>query len=387
MPTVDLIVRQLDQFAPLVLAAEWDNVGLLLGDRAAEVRKVMTCLTVTPESAAEAVAEGAQLVVSHHPIFFRPVQRLTMATPEGQIILSLIRAGIAVYCPHTAFDNTRDGINDLLARRLNLSESRPLRVRPGLEIGGCPLEDRGTIPFVERRCKIVVFVPDSDLARVSDALFAAGAGNIGAYSQCSFRLAGTGTFFGSDEANPAVGQKGRREEVAEWRLEAVCPESLVDSVVIAMRKAHSYEEPAYDVYPLRPSPSPCGEGRWGRLSAPLTLEALAGQVKENLSASFVHMVGEAARPVSSVAIVCGAGGDYVADAARVQADVLLTGEARFHDCLAARAKGLALILPGHYVTERPGVEDLAHRLAGWFPDLKVWCSRKEADPVQPCRSP
>src|SRR6516165_4198288 len=129
MLTVDAIVRHLDQFAPPALAAEWDNVGLLLGDRAAEVRKVMTCLTVTPEAAAEAVAESAQLVVTHHPIFFRPIQRLTTATAEGQMLLSLIRAGVAVYCPHTALDNARDGINDVLARRLQLTDFRPLRSR------------------------------------------------------------------------------------------------------------------------------------------------------------------------------------------------------------------------------------------------------------------
>jgi dinuclear metal center YbgI/SA1388 family protein len=383
MLTVDAIVRHLDQFAPPALAAEWDNVGLLLGDRAAEVRKVMTCLTVTPEAAAEAVAESAQLVVTHHPIFFRPIQRLTTATAEGQMLLSLIRAGVAVYCPHTALDNARDGINDVLARRLQLTDIRPLRSREGIESrvrthdSGCP------VPFFEQQCKIVVFVPDSDLARVSDALFAAGAGHIGAYSQCSFRLAGTGTFFGSDETNPSVGQKGRREEVAEWRLETVCPDSLVDQVVAAMRATHSYEEPAYDVYPLRPSPSTLGEGRLGHLAAPITLDSLARQVKEKLSASFVHTVGDGERSVKSVAIVCGAGGGYVADAARVQADVLLTGEARYHDYLAAQAQGVALILPGHYATERPGVEDLAHRLARQFPNLEIWCSRREADPVQP----
>lgn len=365
MHTVDAVVRYLEEFAPPTLAAEWDNVGLLLGDHAVEVRKIMTCLTVTPESASEAVAAEAQLIVTHHPILFRPLKRLTTATPEGRMLLSLIQVGVAVYCPHTAFDNTRDGINDQLAQRLGLLDVRPLRSREG-----------------PRQCKIAVFVPDADLARVSDALFAAGAGSIGQYTQCSFRLAGTGTFFGSDAANPAVGEKGRREEVAEWRLEAVCPEAVIDSVIAAIRKAHSYEEPAYDVYALRPPASPLGEGRLGRLPAPLTLESLARQVKADLSAPAVQVVGELARPMTRVAIVCGAGGDFVADAARAGADVLLTGEARFHDYLAARAQGLALILPGHYATERPAVEDLAERLARQFPDLHVWACRQEADPAQ-----
>jgi dinuclear metal center YbgI/SA1388 family protein len=364
MPTVDTVARYLDEFVPLALAAAWDNVGLLLGDRDGEVGKIMTCLTVTPESAAEAVAEGANLIVTHHPILFRPVQRLTTDTVEGRVLQSLIRANIAVYCPHTAFDNTRDGINESLARALGLSDVGPLRPREGA-----------------RQCKIVVFVPESDLQRVADALFAAGAGQIGQYSQCSFRAAGTGTFFGSDASNPTLGLKGRHEEVAEWRLEAICPEGLVNSALSSMRKAHSYEEPACDVYALRPGPSSRGEGCVGRPSAPLLLETLARQVKESLSASFVQIVGELTRPIQTVAIVCGAGGEFIADAARVRADALLTGEARFHDYLAAQAHGLALILPGHYATERPGVEHLAERIARRFPELRVWASRKEADPV------
>src|SRR5262249_3304958 len=158
MLSVATVVDYLDQFAPRDLAADWDNVGLLLGDRDGPVQRVMTCLTVTPESAAEAVESGVQLIVTHHPILFRPIKRLTTATPEGRTLLALARAGAAVYSPHTAFDNTRDGINEALARRLGLTDVKPLRWRDGL-----------------RQCKIVVFVPDNDLARVSDALFAAGA--------------------------------------------------------------------------------------------------------------------------------------------------------------------------------------------------------------------
>jgi dinuclear metal center YbgI/SA1388 family protein len=365
MPTVGAVVRYLEEFAPPALAAEWDNVGLLLGDRESKVGKIMTCLTVTPESAEEAVAEGVSLIVTHHPILFRPVQRLTTATSEGRMLLSLIRANVAVYCPHTAFDNTREGINDLLAKRMELTDVRPLRSRDG-----------------ERQVKIVVFVPDSDLGRVSDALFAAGAGHIGQYSQCSFCLSGTGTFFGSDATNPSIGQKGRREEVAEWRLETICPEKLVDGAIAAMRKVHSYEEPAYDVYPLRSVPSGSGAGRCGRLPAPLQLGSLANRVKERLAAATVQIVGNPTQEVRAVAIVCGAGGEFIADAASVGADVLLTGETRFHDYLAAQARGLSLLLPGHFATERPGVEDLAERIGRSFPDVTVWASRREADPVR-----
>jgi dinuclear metal center YbgI/SA1388 family protein len=364
MLTVAAVVDFLKQFAPTRLAADWDNVGLLLGDAGAEVRRVMTCLTVTPEVAAEAAESGAQLIVTHHPVLFRPVKRLTTATPEGRTLLALIRAGVAVYSPHTAFDNTSGGINDILARRLGLTEVRPLR------------RGEGT-----RQCKIVVFVPDKDLARVSDALFAAGAGQIGQYGECSFRLAGTGTFFGSDATNPTVGQKGRREEVSEWRLEAVCPEGAVEEAVAAMRRAHSYEEPAYDVYPLRPGPSSAGEGRLGRLPQAPPLAELAKAVQAALGAKLVQTVGDLARPVGRLALACGAGGEFFAVAVRARADAFLTGEVRFHDCLAARAEGLALVLPGHYASERCGVEELADVLREKWPGLEVWASRRERDPI------
>jgi dinuclear metal center YbgI/SA1388 family protein len=364
MPTVAAIAEFLEAFAPTHLAADWDNVGLLLGEQSTAVERLLTCLTVTPAVVAEAVAEQAQLIVTHHPVLFRGVKRLTDAQPEGRMLLDLIRHGVAVYSPHTAFDNTRDGINEQLAGKLGLTDVRPLR-------------RRNEAP----QCKVVVFVPDKDLGKVSDALFAAGAGRIGEYSECSYRLSGTGTFLGSAASKPTIGERGRREEVSEWRLEVVCPEARVEAMVMALRQAHSYEEPAFDVYPLRPAPSPRGDGRLGSLSQPAALGDVARRLKDGLGCGPVQLVGDANRLVQRVAIVCGAGGEMMMDALRRRADVFLTGEMRFHDYLAAQAQGLALLLPGHYATERFAVEELARRLQARWPDLHAWSSRRESDPV------
>ncbi len=364
MPTVADLAHFLKQLAPPTLAADWDNVGLLLGDETTAVQRVMTCLTVTPESAAEAVAEGAQLIVTHHPVLFRAAKRLTSVTAEGRLLLPLIRASVAVYSAHTAYDNAEHGINALLARRLGLLDVKPLRPGEG-----------------PRQCKLVVFVPDKDLGPVADAAFAAGAGHIGQYRECSFRLAGTGTFFGSEASNPTVGQKGRREDVSEWRLEVVCPERSVDAVVAAVRRAHSYEEPAYDVYPLRPAPSALGSGRVGRLPKPTPLAKLAKAVQKQLAAKAVQTVGALEKPVERLAIACGAAGEYFHDAVRARADAFLTGEMRFHDLLSAQAEEVALLLPGHFATERCGVEELAQQLQKRWPDLTVWASRQERDPI------
>ncbi|MBM4068154.1 MAG: Nif3-like dinuclear metal center hexameric protein [Planctomycetes bacterium] len=364
MPTVAEIASFLDRLAPPALAADWDNVGLLLGDPASNVERLMTCLTVTPTVVAEAVAEHVQLIVTHHPILFRAVKRLTAATPDGQVLLPLLAAGIAVHSPHTAWDNARGGINDLLAGRLNLTDVKPLR----------PARDL-------RQCKIVVFVPETDLERVADAMFAAGAGNIGEYAQCSFRLGGMGTFFGSNASNPTLGQKGRREHVNEFRLETICPDGATDRVVAAMRRAHSYEEPAFDVYPLRPGESGPGLGRIGRLAQPTTLGDLAQATKHALKAGLVQIVGDDKRSVQTVALACGAAGDFLSDAAAARADVFLTGEMRFHEYLAAQRQHVALLLPGHYATERPGIEVLADNIRKSWPDLCVWASKQERDPV------
>jgi dinuclear metal center YbgI/SA1388 family protein len=362
MPTVADVAAFLTRFAPTALAADWDNVGLLLGDARGAADRVVTCLTVTPEVVAEAVADGADLIVSHHPVLFRGAKKLASNTPDGRLLLPLLRAGVAVYSPHTAFDNCPGGINDGLCRRLGLTGVKPLRPKDG-----------------PRECKLVVFVPEADLGKVSDAVFAAGAGVIGQYEQCSFRVPGTGTFYGTESTNPVVGQKGRREEASEYRLEVVVPEGKLEAVVAAMRAAHSYEEVAFDVIPLRPSKSG-GEGRIGELPSPVSLGELARTAKAALSATVVQVVGETENPVKRVAVACGAAGEFLSDALAAKADVFVTGEVRFHDGLTASAAGLGLILPGHHATERPGVEDLAARLAGEFPTATVWASRRERDP-------
>ncbi len=364
MPTVAEIAAYLECFAPSQTAANWDNVGLLLGDSSDKVNQIMTCLTVTPDVVEEAIAKRANLIVSHHPILFRGVKKLTASTTDGKVVLPLLRAGIAVYSPHTAFDNCAGGINELLCRLVfNVTETEPLRPREG-----------------DQKCKLVALVPDSDLAKVSDAMFAAGAGVIEHYNECSFRTMGKGTFFATESTNPTVGQKGRREDVDEWRLEVVLPERLLNRVVAAMRTAHSYEEPAYDVYPLKPGYSG-GEGRLAKLLEPTTLGELAARAKRELRATSVQVIGELSTIVRKAAVACGAAGDFLSDSIHSHADVFLTGELRFHDALAARAAGMAVILPGHYATERPAIEMLAQKMATDWPELNVWASFKESDPI------
>jgi dinuclear metal center YbgI/SA1388 family protein len=366
--TVGDVTLWLEEFAPARLAEPWDNVGLLWGDPALPVRKVMTCLTVTPTTAAEAIHGDAGLIVSHHPILFREVKKIRADWPETGYLWKLARAGVAVASPHTAFDNTRNGINDLLCERLGLVDVVALRP---------------TVAAAPRSFKVVVFTPEAEREAVSSAAFQAGAGQIGAYEECSFAIPGEGTFFGTDSANPTIGERGRRETVRELRLEVVCPSTKLAAVIAAIRASHSYEEPAIDVYPLHEldaaaSSSP-GVGRIGRLVEPRPLAEFATAVARALGISALGMAGEPARRVERLAVACGAGDDFLKDAARAGADALLTGEARFHRGIEAETLGVGLLVAGHYATERPGVEHLAALFTRAFPELLVWPSRTEHD--------
>lgn len=366
MVAMNAIITALEELAPLKLAESWDNVGLLLGSVDKPVKRIMTCLTITRDVVAEAIREKADLIVSHHPMMFKPVQRIISSTEEGNLLLQLATHQIAVYSPHTAYDNATGGINEQLAQALELVNLKPL------------------IPHKpESSYKIVVFVPEKDLDAVSQAAFNAGAGHIGNYSHCSFRSSGTGTFWGNEESKPTLGQPGRLESAAEYRLEVICPALKISAVLSAITQAHSYEEPAIDVYPLHStSTSNQGAGRLGELSQPISAQTLADLVAARLGIAVTLTGYRNHAKIQKIAIVCGAGGSLLDAAISAKADAFLTGEMRFHDELKAQAAGISVVVAGHYATERPGVEALAKMLQNRLPDCHIWCSRAEHNPAQ-----
>lgn len=365
MPTLQTICQTLESLAPLSLAESWDNVGLLLGDQQQPVARMMTCLTITLDVVSEAIEKQAELIVSHHPVLFKSVQKLTSSTDDGKLLLPLLRDGIAVYSAHTAYDNAPRGINQQLAERLGLSNIRPL------------------IPTtMGKQFKMAVFVPESEVNQVAEAMHRAGAGIIGNYSHCSFRTTGTGTFRGNEQSNPTIGQAGELESVIEVKLEVVCPARLLSAVLTAMKAAHSYEEPAFDVYPLH-DVADCkqGSGRLGELPSPLSASALCSLVADKLGTG-ITLTGHRHRAsIQKVAIACGAGGSLLQQTIAVGAEAFLTGEIRFHDELAAQAAGVTVLAAGHYATERPGIEELARQLAQHLPDCTIWASSAEQNPA------
>jgi dinuclear metal center YbgI/SA1388 family protein len=322
------------------LAEEWDNVGLQVGEAAAELKCALICLDPNEKALEAAVTAGAQAIVAHHPLMFRPLRSLVPADETGRVLFRAVREGIAILCAHTNLDRGRNGLNDWLAERLGVAETRPLAA------GGELL-------------KLVVFVPAGYDGPVADALFAAGAGEVGRYDRCSFRSPGTGTFRPGAGTSPFIGREGETEAVRELRLETVLPREAAHRAVERMLKAHPYEEVAYDLIPLSNRRSDVGLGRIGRLEQALPLGEFALQVKAALGADALRLVGEAGRRVAKVALCGGSGSSLLAEAVRQGADVLVTGDVKYHEAKNAESQGLALIDAGHFATEQLVVAGLS----------------------------
>lgn len=331
-------------YAP-ALAEEWDNVGLQVGDPGAPVERVLVCLDAEEIAIAEAQRLGAQLVISHHPLLHRPLQRLTPVDEVGRTLFRAIRGNIAVYSAHTNLDRAADGLNDWLAARLGLENCQPLEK-----------------PQSGNFYKLVVFVPRGHETEVQDAIFSAGAGHVGEYDRVSFRSAGTGSFRGSEKSDPFIGRPGEVEEAEEFRLETIVAAARLSKVVARMLKAHPYEEVAYDLLPLANTCSDVGLGRIGRLESAVTLQQFAEQVRKQLHVSAVRLVGDAERKISKIAVCGGSGASLIGEALRQGADCLVTGDIKYHDAQRARAENLTLIDAGHFGTEQFMVAELSLRL-------------------------
>ena len=330
-------------------AERWDTVGLQVGDPADPVDAVLVCLDVTPATLAEAAGLGRCLVVAHHPLFFRPLERLTPESATGRLALQAARAGVAIAAAHTNFDAAADGTTEPIERLLGVVDAVPLSATGGGYV------------------KLVVFVPGEATARVLAAGFEAGGGGIGEYDECSFRVAGTGTFRPSAAANPAVGERGHRNEVAEDRVEMVVPSTRASAVVAAVTAAHPYEEVALDVYQLAGAGPALAErkglGRVGNLAAPMTVAEAAQRLRDGLPSPLLRAAGDPDRVVTRVAACGGAGDSLIAAAHAAGAELYVTGDLRHHVTSDALTMGMALIDAGHYATEAAALPALRQRLA------------------------
>ena len=340
------VLGVLDELYPPAWAESWDAVGLVCGDPDAEVRRVLLAVDPVGPVVQEAVAGGFDLLLTHHPLYLRGTTSVAATTPKGRAVHALVRAGCALHVAHTNADVADPGVSDALADRFGLRDLRPLQPSAA-----------------DVRDKLVVFVPVDAAERVLDAVTSAGAGSIGDYERCAWTTTGTGTFRPLPGADPAVGEVGRIEQVAEARLEVVLPRERRARVLRALLDAHPYEEPAYDVLELAPVLGPRGLGRVGELPAPLTLRALVEQAAQVLppTAWGVRAAGDPEQVVRTLA-VCGGSGDSLLRPAAAAADAYLTADLRHHPASEA-PEGLALLDAAHWATEHPWLADAARRLS------------------------
>lgn len=354
MAFVHELLSVLEQIAPEEHTLDGDHVGLQVGSKAAEVSRVTVALDRSLEAIAFAKADRSQVLLTHHPLLFKPVATVDLAGYEGRAIHELITAGISCVAAHTNWDAAVGGVNDELAARLGLQDVVPF----------------GTCQPISR-LKLCFFCPSDQVDAVIDAVAAAGGGQIDQYSRCAFLSPGTGTFVPGTGSAPFVGEPGEITRVPEVRVEMVVPRSCRARVTTALLAAHPYETPAFEFYELAPvSERPLG--RLGNLAAGMTLEGFLAFNNRQLGSQGMAW-GDPKTRVSRVAVVGGSGdGDWKA-ARDLGADVLVTGEVRQHVAVEASECGIAMISAGHFATENPGVEALASRLQAYLPEVSFVC--------------
>ena len=361
------IAEQIEKIVPLNLAQDWDNVGLLIGDARKNVKRILLTIDITADVVAEAKKLKTDLIISYHPVIWDGLKKITTEGPSS-IVHELIRRNIAVFSIHTALDVVSGGVNDGLAEIIGIEDGKPIG-----DYVDNPAEDN---------YKLVVFVPAESLARVSNAVFAAGAGAIGNYSDCGFSTDGTGTFLPLDGSKPAIGHKGQLEKVLEIRFETIVPAEKLDNVVAAMRKTHPYETPAFDVIKLYNSQNKFGLGRIGKLSKPLRIEQIIRRIKKDTSAEACGLVGKEKRLVRTAAVCAGSCGAIINLVIAAKADLYLTGELKHHQALAAQEAGLTCICLSHTVSERFILKKFAKQLQKQLNSATIRISKKDADPFK-----
>jgi dinuclear metal center YbgI/SA1388 family protein len=364
------VLRVLNEWFDPAWAESWDAVGLVCGDPAEPVERILLAVDAVPATVGDAVHGGAQLLVTHHPLLLSGVHGVPADDPKGALVHRMIRAGVAHLVAHTNADVASPGVSDALGARLGLEAMRPLDAQV----------DAGAD-------KLVVFVPSGDAERLVDALAAAGAGGIGDYERCAWTAEGTGTFRPLAGASPTLGRVGEIETVAEARVEMIVPPGRREAVVAALRAAHPYEEPAFDLLVQAPLPARRGTGRIGELAEPLTLRRFTEHAAAVLPATAwgVRAAGDPDRVVRTVAVCGGSGGSLAAAARRAGADVLLTADLKHHPVVEEvserGADGIALVDAAHWATEAPWLDEVAARLRERFgTSVEVTVSHRVTDP-------
>lgn len=363
MPQIKEITRQLEQLAPLSYQEGYDNAGLLVGQPETEVTGILISLDVTEQVIEEAVAQGCNLVVAHHPIVFKGLKKLNGANYVERTVISAIRQNVAIYATHTNLDHVHRGVNREISERLGLTNLKILA------------------PKQELLSKLAFFVPVENTQQVLDALFARGAGTIGNYDQCSFRTEGMGTFLPARGAAPVIGLRGKLEEVREHRVEVMFPSHLESQIVSALKAVHPYEEVAYYLQSLRNENQEVGAGMVGELPEAMDTMAFLAHLKTSMQTGVIRHTVPVGSQIKKVAVCGGAGSFLLSNAIRSGADVFITGDYKYHEFFDADGRIMICDI-GHYESEVFTKELLYKYLSGIFSNFALCLSEVVTNPVR-----
>lgn len=327
-------IKKVEQKYPLGLAYDWDNVGLLVGDFDMDIKKILVVLEANEKVIDEAISKDVDLIVTHHPFIFKKMNKINTSDLKGKLIHKLIKNDIALYSMHTNFDIAFEGLNDYFMEIIGIEETKVLDITSS-----------------EVLYKLAVYVPTTHVEKVKESLAKAGAGHIGNYSNCSFSTQGIGNFKPLEGTNPYIGQIGEVESVEEVKIETIVPQRVLGGVINSMLNAHPYEEVAYDIYKLESKGKIYGLGRIGKLDSTINFKELCNNIKKKLNMSHIRVVGDLNSSIKKVAVVTGSGADMIKKAQRSGADVIITGDVKYHDAQDALDMSMNVIDCGHFDTE------------------------------------
>lgn len=360
--TISEVLKTLELLAPPALQESYDNTGIQCGDPSALLTSILITLDITPEVVDEAITRGSNLIVGHHPVIFGGIKRITGATATGRVLMKAISHGITLYAAHTNLDNVTGGVNSMIARKLGLENTAILQ------------------PLRGKLRKLVTFVPPSHLIQVREALFSAGAGQIGNYDQCSFNTEGYGTFRGDEGTHPFAGVPGTLHQESETRTETIFPAWKETAVVAALLASHPYEEVAYDIYPLDNAHPAIGAGISGTLPMAVTESEFLARLKKVFSIPVIRHSPLLNRKVQKVALCGGAGSFLLKEAIASGADIFLTGDIKYHQFAEPDGR-IVMADIGHFESEQFTKQLFLEYLTKKFPTFAVRLSEVNTNPV------
>lgn len=365
--TVTDIINVMESLAPSRIAEEWDNVGLQVGDMDWPVQTIWVALDPTPDVVSDASINGVDLLITHHPLIFHPLRSVNFNHPLGSIIQTAVQNRMAIFSAHTNLDNAMEGLNDVLARHIGLKDLKVLSSDQKTEI-----------------YKLVVYVPMGYEQDVMSSIFETKAGEIGAYTCCSFRSDGKGTFKPGPLSKPFSGKIGEISHTDEVRIETVIRKNDLMSVIGHIRKNHPYETMAYDIYPLLDFENRVGAGRIGKLDKSMSLMSFAMSIKKKMGLDYIKVAGNPDLIIKTAAVCSGSGSSLLGQFITSGAQVYISGDLRYHDARTIEASNLGLIDIGHFASEHLIVDVLADRLKKGLSevgiDIKVEAYGLEKEP-------